>query len=179
MSSYQPVHEDPNQTLVSQHSGPDTGVYVTEVSAPSFYSTTPSGHVGGEPSYSNANTLDRRLTPRETLPPTYGGNMMDMVISPALHTPTPVPVTTARFAMDSTYPMSCVKTEDMEGSIANTHANASLDVVFPNQRPPAAKRGPFKDQKAREETAATRKNGSCIRCKMQRVRVSITEVQND
>ncbi|KAF4774829.1 hypothetical protein HER10_EVM0003810 [Colletotrichum scovillei] len=170
VSSYQPVHEDPNQTLVSQHSGPDTDVYVTEVSAPSFYSTIPSGHVGGEPSYSNANTLDRRLTPRETLPPTYGGNMMDMVISPALHTPTPVPVTTARFAMDSTYPMSCVKTEDMDGSIANTHANASLDVVFPNQRPPAAKRGPFKDQKAREETAATRKNGSCIRCKMQRVR---------
>jgi hypothetical protein len=34
------------------------------------------------------------------------------------------------------------------------------------------KRGPFKDQDSREKTALTRKMGSCIRCRMQRIRVS-------
>ncbi|OHE93050.1 hypothetical protein CORC01_11689 [Colletotrichum orchidophilum] len=170
VSSYQPVQEDHNQTMVSQQHGPDTVVYANDVSAPTFYSTTPSVSVVGDTSYSNPNTIDRRLTPREALPPTYGGNMMGMVMSPALHTSASVPVTTAGFAITPTFPMTGVKTEDLDGSMSNTHTNASLDVVFPHQRPPASKRGPFKDQKAREETAATRKNGSCIRCKMQRVR---------
>ncbi|KAI0164714.1 hypothetical protein GGR57DRAFT_209438 [Xylariaceae sp. FL1272] len=45
-----------------------------------------------------------------------------------------------------------------------------LDVVQPNQRPPPARRGPFKSQDARERTAETRRIGSCIRCRMQRIR---------
>lgn len=36
-----------------------------------------------------------------------------------------------------------------------------------------AKRGPFRDQDQREKTAVTRKMGSCIRCRMQRIRVCI------
>ncbi|KAJ9142120.1 Tetratricopeptide repeat domain containing protein [Pleurostoma richardsiae] len=47
---------------------------------------------------------------------------------------------------------------------------SGLDVVFPNQRPPPAKRGPFKTHMARQQTAHTRKIGSCIRCRMQRIR---------
>ncbi|CAK7208170.1 hypothetical protein SBRCBS47491_000001 [Sporothrix bragantina] len=39
-------------------------------------------------------------------------------------------------------------------------------------RPPAARRGPFKDQNDRQKTAQTRKDGSCIRCRMQRIRIS-------
>ena len=39
-----------------------------------------------------------------------------------------------------------------------------------NQR--GGKRGPFKDPNLREQTALTRKIGSCIRCRMQRIRVS-------
>jgi hypothetical protein len=35
-----------------------------------------------------------------------------------------------------------------------------------------ARRGPFKDSGQRELTARTRKIGSCIRCRMQRIRVS-------
>lgn len=35
------------------------------------------------------------------------------------------------------------------------------------------KRGPFKDPDLREQTARTRKIGSCIRCRMQRKRVSL------
>lgn len=49
-----------------------------------------------------------------------------------------------------------------------------LSVVMQNQKPPATKRGPFKDLKKREITAQVRKVGSCIRCRMQRIRVSRT-----
>jgi hypothetical protein len=47
-----------------------------------------------------------------------------------------------------------------------------LDIVLSNERPPPAKRGPFKTTEDRERTAQTRKIGSCIRCRMQRIRVS-------
>lgn len=46
---------------------------------------------------------------------------------------------------------------------------SDLDPAF-NSR--GGKRGPFKDHKLREETALTRKFGSCVRCRLQRVRVS-------
>ena len=48
-----------------------------------------------------------------------------------------------------------------------------FDVVFPSQRTPSARRGPFRDHDQRERTAYTRKIGSCIRCRMQRIRVSL------
>jgi hypothetical protein len=55
----------------------------------------------------------------------------------------------------------------------------SLDVqgrpafdLFPHPRTLPARRGPFKDSGQRELTARTRKLGSCIRCRMQRIRVS-------
>lgn len=44
--------------------------------------------------------------------------------------------------------------------------------LFPHQRTLPARRGPFKDHGQREKTARTRKMGSCIRCRMQRIRVS-------
>lgn len=48
-----------------------------------------------------------------------------------------------------------------------------LYIMTPNQKKPAAtKRGPFKDPQKRLRTAQTRKMGSCIRCRMQRIRVS-------
>jgi hypothetical protein len=45
-----------------------------------------------------------------------------------------------------------------------------LDFVASNQRPPPARRGPFRNQHDRERTAETRRIGSCIRCRMQRIR---------
>ncbi|OTB02121.1 hypothetical protein M426DRAFT_205855 [Hypoxylon sp. CI-4A] len=45
-----------------------------------------------------------------------------------------------------------------------------LDIVQSDQRPPAARRGPFKSNDDREKTAETRRIGSCIRCRMQRIR---------
>ncbi|KAI1157156.1 hypothetical protein F4825DRAFT_467981 [Nemania diffusa] len=52
-----------------------------------------------------------------------------------------------------------------------THLQSrELDFVSPNQRPPPARRGPFRNQHDRERTAETRRIGSCIRCRMQRIR---------
>lgn len=48
--------------------------------------------------------------------------------------------------------------------------SAVLD-LFPPHKTTPVKRGPFKDQDQREKTALTRKMGSCIRCRMQRIRV--------
>ncbi|KAM0440132.1 hypothetical protein ACHAQK_005929 [Fusarium lateritium] len=51
-------------------------------------------------------------------------------------------------------------------SLMDQHPN--FDILLPNQR--GGKRGPFKDHNLREQTAQTRKIGSCIRCRMQRIR---------
>ncbi|KAI1279149.1 hypothetical protein F5Y07DRAFT_387680 [Xylaria sp. FL0933] len=45
-----------------------------------------------------------------------------------------------------------------------------LDFVPSSQKPPPARRGPFRNQHDRERTAETRRIGSCIRCRMQRIR---------
>lgn len=47
---------------------------------------------------------------------------------------------------------------------------SGLEVVLPNHKPPSTKRGPFKNQEKRQQTAHVRKIGSCIRCRMQRIR---------
>ncbi|KAL2144790.1 hypothetical protein VTI28DRAFT_8552 [Corynascus sepedonium] len=49
---------------------------------------------------------------------------------------------------------------------------AVLD-FYPAHRTAPVKRGPFKDQDSREKTALTRKMGSCIRCRMQRIRCNL------
>lgn len=45
----------------------------------------------------------------------------------------------------------------------------------PQQMPKGPRRGPFLDIILRRQTAETRKIGSCIRCAMQRIRVSLQE----
>ncbi|KAK0747949.1 hypothetical protein B0T21DRAFT_406507 [Apiosordaria backusii] len=42
--------------------------------------------------------------------------------------------------------------------------------MYPGHRSVPARRGAFKDQELRAKTALTRKMGSCVRCKMQRIR---------
>ncbi|KAG6005254.1 hypothetical protein E4U21_000291 [Claviceps maximensis] len=51
---------------------------------------------------------------------------------------------------------------------ANHFQQSNFDILLPNQR--GGKRGPFRDPTLREQTAQTRKIGSCIRCRMQRIR---------
>lgn len=50
----------------------------------------------------------------------------------------------------------------------------NFEIVPPSHR--GVKRGPFKDPVAREETAKTRKRGSCMRCRGQRSRVSGVDI---
>ncbi|KAH8910665.1 hypothetical protein BR93DRAFT_934273 [Coniochaeta sp. PMI_546] len=53
-------------------------------------------------------------------------------------------------------------------------ARSNFGVVYnPHQRTPSARRGPFKDHEKREKTAHTRRIGSCIRCRMQRIRCNL------
>ncbi|KAL2270893.1 hypothetical protein VTJ83DRAFT_264 [Remersonia thermophila] len=58
------------------------------------------------------------------------------------------------------------------GTREESAASASLDYT-PTHKTTPAKRGPFKDQDSREKTALTRKMGSCIRCRMQRIRCNL------
>jgi len=52
------------------------------------------------------------------------------------------------------------------------HGGPSFDVMLSNPlNRTAARRGPFKNIEDREKTAHTRKIGSCVRCRMQRIRV--------
>lgn len=67
--------------------------------------------------------------------------------------------------------MQCSSPVDLV-SFEPTDGSRELDIVMSTQRPPAAKRGPFRSNDERERTAETRKIGSCIRCRMQRIRVS-------
>ncbi|KAJ0100752.1 hypothetical protein J7T55_003960 [Diaporthe amygdali] len=54
------------------------------------------------------------------------------------------------------------------------------DVVMPDWKPPTTRRGPFRNQEKRKETAQVRKIGSCIRCRMQRIRCEAnTDAPND
>lgn len=56
-------------------------------------------------------------------------------------------------------------------TIPSNNSGYGLDmVILPGPR--SGKRGPFKDLALREQTAQTRKIGSCVRCRMQRIRVS-------
>ncbi|KAK0734452.1 hypothetical protein B0T26DRAFT_737127 [Lasiosphaeria miniovina] len=50
--------------------------------------------------------------------------------------------------------------------------SATFD-LFPHQRTLPARRGPFTDRDKRDKTALTRKMGSCIRCRMQRIRCNL------
>lgn len=70
---------------------------------------------------------------------------------------------------DVTYQVGFAQAGDRVDSISQQRG---LDIVLASQKPTQAKRGPFKSNNERQATAETRKIGSCIRCRMQRIRVS-------
>lgn len=59
-------------------------------------------------------------------------------------------------------------------AIFEERANAVAQKQYPtaDNQQRNGKRGPFRDQALREQTAQTRRMGSCLRCRMQRIRVS-------
>ena len=111
----------------------------------------------------------------------YAGQLQQNVpinghtISPQAYVPPPTGVHRApgtpsfsSAAYQGTFPSPAERTD----TVGQTQG---LDFVLTNQRPAQAKRGPFKTTKERQATAETRKIGSCIRCRMQRIRVSISD----
>ncbi|KLU87704.1 hypothetical protein MAPG_06698 [Magnaporthiopsis poae ATCC 64411] len=67
-------------------------------------------------------------------------------------------------------PPGSVAGEGSTGAMEVYHGAPELVMMALPQRAPPTKRGPFKDQAEREKTAYTRKIGSCVRCRMQRIR---------
>lgn len=63
---------------------------------------------------------------------------------------------------------------DSRNDVSRHEQQPNFDILQPNQR--GGKRGPFTDPTLREQTAQTRKMGSCIRCRMQRIRVSLPQL---
>ncbi|KAI1760395.1 hypothetical protein GGR53DRAFT_89129 [Hypoxylon sp. FL1150] len=97
---------------------------------------------------------------------------------PELHHGLPIPVSS--HGMDpQTYGPSTLRQSSANEGVFPQQVNRTplvtkqpreLDIVQPHQRPPAARRGPFKSNDDRQKTAETRRIGSCIRCRMQRIR---------
>lgn len=101
--------------------------------------------------------------------------------SASLLTPSPLfiqdenPVTAARPHHYSVVPPRGIRNggfPDSRNDVSRHEQQPNFDILQPNQR--GGKRGPFTDPTLREQTAQTRKMGSCIRCRMQRIRVSIS-----
>ncbi|KAL2134508.1 hypothetical protein VTI74DRAFT_11619 [Chaetomium olivicolor] len=83
----------------------------------------------------------------------YGGSGIVMNLASRFH---PMQRVDAGLGAENT----CVQDESVVG-------------FYPTHKTTPVKRGPFKDQDSREKTALTRKMGSCIRCRMQRIRCNL------
>jgi len=104
----------------------------------------------------------------------YSGDLLGMNAGPDLPHQMPIVTAPGPYEPLSGYSATDPLVQRHEGVGMHIHATeANLDVVFSNQKAPVAKRGPFKDNVDRQKTAQTRKIGSCIRCRMQRIRVGI------
>lgn len=100
-----------------------------------------------------------------------GGALAHEVDSPALPRQASFVSMPARYDMLPGYAES---DRLMPGDLEAMQVRSDFGVVYnPHQRTPSARRGPFKDHHEREKTAHTRRIGSCIRCRMQRIRVSL------
>ncbi|TDZ60799.1 Satratoxin biosynthesis SC3 cluster transcription factor SAT20 [Colletotrichum trifolii] len=166
VNNFQPVQEAPNSGLPVASALSDGLVYSSDLSVQGFY-----------PNVTNAPASDSQSLPNVTahimgggdvMPPSYNESMMVMAPPSAMQHQSPLPVTTSGFPMGGSYVVAemSVKSEDLGPNSATNN----FDIVYHHQRPPASKRGPFKDPRARQETAITRRIGSCVRCKMQRIR---------
>lgn len=172
--NFQPVQESPNQGLAAQPDVPDNMVYSADVPANSYYPNVSNAPAPApDASHNFPNAAGHIVPTNDMVSAPYSDSMMAMDMTSTIQHQTPIPVTTASYSMATPYAMQdmAVKDETIEQTPMPS-GSSRLDIVYSHQRPPASKRGPFKDIKQRQETANTRKTGSCIRCRMQRIRVS-------
>ncbi|KAF6816161.1 hypothetical protein CPLU01_13941, partial [Colletotrichum plurivorum] len=170
--NFQPVQESPSQGLAAPPAAPENMVYSADVPANSYYPSVSNAPAPTpDASHNFPNAAGHIVSTTDMVSAPYGDSMMAMDMTPTMQHQTPIPVTTAGYPMATPYAMQdmAVKDETVEQT-PMPPGSSRLDIVYSHQRPPASKRGPFKDIKQRQETANTRKTGSCIRCRMQRIR---------
>ncbi|KAK8114483.1 hypothetical protein PG999_006552 [Apiospora kogelbergensis] len=76
----------------------------------------------------------------------------------------------------SQYPSSVGLSSPVDEKTFARPDSHSVNIVTSYQKAPVSKRGPFKNNEVREQTAETRRIGSCIRCRMQRIRCETNPV---
>ncbi|KAK8049734.1 hypothetical protein PG994_011464 [Apiospora phragmitis] len=76
----------------------------------------------------------------------------------------------------SQYPSSVGLSSPVDEKTFSRPDPHSLGIATSYQKAPVSKRGPFKNNEVREQTAETRRIGSCIRCRMQRIRCETNPV---
>lgn len=98
-------------------------------------------------------------------------------VVPGVYAPEIGPSSVSRHSgyMDLAARYDSLQTYDIKDDPDNLDIKGSSGTfdLFPHQRNPPVRRGPFKDHDQREKTARTRKIGSCIRCRMQRIRCNL------
>ncbi|KAH6610519.1 hypothetical protein Trco_000539 [Trichoderma cornu-damae] len=118
--------------------------------------------------------VERNLMDENTSPLQYG----PATLLPPTHTPL-VNVETASAGVYNCYNVSPAQKLlqpalfEQGGNPSGRKQDSNLDSLASTPR--SGKRGPFRDQSLREQTAQTRKMGSCMRCRIQRIRVANTE----
>ncbi|KAL7937817.1 hypothetical protein V8C35DRAFT_320526 [Trichoderma chlorosporum] len=104
-----------------------------------------------------------------TSPLLYGPDPLLPLVQPPLVTIEPTsPEVYARYDTSATQNLPQPAVSEEKSSTSGQKPDTNPDNLQPTQR--NGKRGPFRDQSLREQTAQTRKMGSCIRCRMQRIR---------
>ncbi|KAK7941111.1 uncharacterized protein PG986_013498 [Apiospora aurea] len=77
----------------------------------------------------------------------------------------------------SHYPSSAGLPSPVDKKTFSRPEQHNLGIATSYQKAPVSKRGPFKNNEVREQTAETRRIGSCIRCRMQRIRLANGRLQ--
>lgn len=170
MSSYQDMAEI--SPISPQNTKQDAVYFATSAPGPAPYAvqgldTMSVPIMGHDSGFVHGHTI---AGPASLMP--YNTNVLSVDPSPSLHMTTPlVAVHPSQYALVKDYGTSGGSEIPMD-QYDLPKPSSDMIVVPPNQKAPATKRGPFQSKELRELTAQTRRIGSCIRCRMQRIRVS-------
>jgi hypothetical protein len=170
MANYEPLQAPQSMGAQQTNSSRSSIGFPTVSSGASYFSAQQQGRdvsIPADPK--NPSFVADHVISHGGMPDPFGTDMVMSMAGPqSLSRQGNMPAGTASgYGMMQTYISDPVREDGLQ------HAACQLDVVFPDQKRPAARRGPFQDPLHREQTAQTRRIGSCIRCRMQRVRVSL------
>lgn len=152
---------------------PDVGYFSESYPSHGTVASVPMAGVAHQPDTSRENVMSD-FTPLLS----YTAPMLSIDASASMHMATPLAVAQSNNHFTS---MKDYGTAGPEGFLESFDLSKPIEgaMTASNKKTkPTAKRGPFSDRAKRDETAQTRRIGSCIRCRMQRIRVSTTPKSN-